>query len=203
MRRTYAALILAAGFSSRMGKLKPLLPLGGSNVLETTTACFLEAGISDLYVVLGHEADRIRAHYRYAPDVHLVYNQQYRDGMFTSVLAGIRAMAEDITAFLMMPGDCPLVAPDTVGKVLRAHEETGASIVRPTYQGRSGHPCLISMQYREEILHGNFPQGLRTLMNRHAADIESVPVTDEAILWDMDTPEQYARILRCTGKGHA
>ncbi len=191
MNHRYAALILAAGLSSRMGQLKLLLPLVGGNTLESTTDCFSGAGLDDIYVVTGHESDRIRNSYRYSNDVHLVYNAHYKDGMFTSVMAGICAMGDDITAFLMMPGDCPLVSPDTVRDVITEHEKTGAPIVRPTFNGRPGHPCLISMQYKNELLGGEFPQGMRTLMQRHAADIVSVPITDEAVLWDMDTAEQY------------
>ncbi len=191
----YAGLILAAGFSSRMGRLKPLLPLDNGNVLEKNTECFLHAGIEDVFVVLGYEADRVQRNYRYAKSVRIVYNENYEQGMFTSVQAGVSAMEEDINAFLVMPADCPMVKPDTVCEIVREHEQSGAPVVRPTYLGKAGHPCLISMQYKDEILREDFPQGLRTLIQRHSEAVATAPVSDEAILWDMDTPDQYAFIV--------
>ena len=192
MNIRYAALILAAGYSSRMGALKPLLPLLGSTVLESTAACFLDAGIPDVYIVLGHEAERIREKFKDAKRVTFVYNPHYERGMFTSVQAGIAAMDINTTAFLMMPGDCPMVKPSTILEITAAHERTKAPIIRPCYQEKSGHPCLFSMRYRNEILSNDFPQGMRTLMQLHQKDVLMQEVEDEAILLDMDTPKQYA-----------
>ncbi len=192
----YAALIPAAGFSSRMGALKPLMPLCGKSVLETTVACFIDAGLTDIIVVLGHEAERIRDSFHGAHPVRFVYNEQYHSGMFTSIQAGTAAMDRETTAFLMMPADCPMVRPETVKKIIRAHEMPGASIVRPTFSGKGGHPTLFSMRYREEIMEGDFPQGMRSLMQKHQEEVLSLPVDDEAILWDMDTPAQYAALRK-------
>jgi len=191
MTGRYAALILAAGLSSRMGRSKLLLPLSGGNVLETTAAYFRAAGIKDIYVVLGYEAERIRNNCREADTVTFVHNEHYELDMFTSVQAGVRAMGPDIAAFLLTPADCPLVAAATVRELIHRHEATAAPIVLPTYQGKAGHPCLVSMQYRDEILRDVFPAGMRTLLQRHAAEVLRVPVPDEAVLWDMDTPAQY------------
>jgi len=194
MTQRVAALILAAGLSSRMGELKPLLPLGDGNVLESTTASFFKAGVTDIYVVIGHAAARIRDNYKDAGRVHLIYNEVYEAGMLTSVQAGMRAMEEGISAFFMMPADYPLVNQKTIGSLARAFESAAASIIVPTFLGRTGHPCLISLRYREEILGGEFPHGMRTLLQRHEREILYLPVEDEAILWDMDTPDQYERM---------
>lgn len=191
-----AGLILAAGLASRMGQLKQLLPFGEGTMLEMTTHTLLEAGVREIYVVLGHEHERIRAQYRYCDRVHLVHNPDYRQGMLTSVRVGVSAMDVDTQAFLMMPGDCPTAHPRTAQAIVRAYRRTGCRIVRPVCNGRGGHPCLFDYGFSPEIVQGTLSEGMRTLMRLHAQEVYALPVSDEGIWGDLDTPEQYREALK-------
>ena len=91
-----------------------------------------------------------------------------------------------------MLGDQPFLAPRVVDTVIGAYEEGGQGIVIPTFQDRRGHPVLIDLKYRDEVLALDAAGGLRRLMRAHASDILEVEAGDANILRDLDTPEDYA-----------
>ena len=194
--RGLAALILAAGTSSRMGTLKPLLPLGGETVIEKVIGLFRAAGIPEIRAVLGHAADQIvpvieRQH------VSRVTNAHFDRGMFSSVQAGVRTLGPDCRAFFLLPADMPFVQPDTVRRLAHVlgdgnNEDRDAVLVcRPCYQGRRGHPPLISSVLIPDILSFEEPGGLRALLARYAARVVDVTCDDPGILIDLDTPGDY------------
>lgn len=188
-----SAIVLAAGFSARMGRFKPLLPLGGKRVIERVVGMFQAAGVEDVLVVAGYRAAEVRA--AAAPlGVRCVENPAYGDGMFTSVLAGIRALPPACRAFFIHPADIPGVRIQTVERLMAAFEETAPSILYPVLGGRRGHPTLIRSNLVPEILKWPGSGGLRALLERHEADSRELPVADEAVLMDMDRPEDYTRM---------
>jgi molybdenum cofactor cytidylyltransferase len=188
------AIVLAAGESRRMGTLKPLLPFGGSTVIETVVGSLLRCPLHEVLVVLGHRAEEIArplAAYR----VRMVMNPDYLTGMLGSVQHGVAAAAPDTEWFVIALGDQPALDAGLTTRLLELAETASAGIVVPSIKGRRGHPLLIHRRYREEI--GALPPeiGLRELMRRHPDDLQLVPVEDDAILRDMDTPEEYAQEL--------
>ena len=184
-------LVLAAGYSSRMGRLKALLPFGQGTMLSSAIESLRRAGIGDIYVVVGHEADQIMAAYPQGQGVYYVHNPDFARGMLTSVQAGVRAMGACHKAFLMLPVDCPAVSPQTIQGLAKAFEGKNAAIIRPVYQGKAGHPALFSMAYRQEILSGDLPQGLRTLQQNHGDALIDIDTPDAAVGMDIDNPEAY------------
>jgi molybdenum cofactor cytidylyltransferase len=192
-RKKAAALVLAAGFSSRMESLKSLLPLGSSSVIQSTVSSFIKAGITDITAVLGHRAAEI------VPEllplnIQIVINDEYREGMYSSVQRGVRTLPSDVEAFFLLPVDYPLVRPDTIRKIYAAYERAQVGIVYPTYLKKRGHPPLISSRYKEEILSGVEPEGLRGFLGKYEAEAIEVPVDDRGILLDIDTPDDYSLI---------
>jgi CTP:molybdopterin cytidylyltransferase MocA len=188
-----AALVLAAGYSSRAQGFKPLLPLGESTVIENTLNSFCRAGISDITVVVGHRADEL------APvldglKVRHVFNERYAEGMFSSVITGVQALRPDAEAFFLLPADIPLVRSHTVRLLVRAFRETGADVVYPVFQGERGHPPLISVSLLPAILAWNKPGGLRSLLAHYEPKTYEVDVLDEGVLLDLDTPADYQEI---------
>lgn len=194
MRSDICALILAAGFSSRMGCIKPLLRINGDTMLDCTTKSLINAGIQSIYTVLGCYFDEIKAGYELKDSVHIVYNPDYADGMFTSVKAGVREMADRYAAFLMMPADCPGVSPETISRIVSAFPQEG-TIIRPSYGGRTGHPCLISLGYKSEILSGDFSEGMRSFIQLHRDSEARIETDDCRILTDIDTLSDYKGIV--------
>lgn len=190
-----AALILAAGYSSRAPGLKPLLPWGDSTVIETEVRMFCQAGITDITVVIGHRADELMPLLADLP-VRPVFNQRYDQGMFSSVLCGVRDFGPDTHGFFLLPVDMPLVRSHTVKLLSRAHRKTGAAIVYPVFLGRRGHPPLISARLIPAVLAWNRPEGLRQLLEQHEATACEAVVQDEGVLRDIDTLDDYQEMTR-------
>lgn len=190
-----AALILAAGYSSRMGDFKPLLPLGRATVIERAVSGFLGAGIRDVRVVVGHRAEEV-IRVLEPLGVRTVFNAAYDSGMYSSVVAGVGSLPPgEVDAFFLLPGDNPLVKPQTIRELVNAYRESRAGIVYPCFMGRRGHPPLIDMAYTGDILAGEQPGGLRTVLGRYESLALNVEVVDQGVLLDIDTPADYREVL--------
>jgi len=188
------AVVLAAGRSERMGQFKPLFPLGENRTIERVVKTFQTAGIRDILVVTGHRAAEVRQ--AVAPlSVRSVENADYIHGMFTSVLAGIRALPAECQAFFIHPVDIPLVLSHTIQRLAAAFEDASPAILYPTFDGRRGHPTLISTSLVPEILKWPGKGGLRAFLKGHDADSLELAVADEGILLDLDTPQDYRYML--------
>ncbi len=190
-----AALILAAGRSSRMGGFKPLLDLGGRTVLETLVETYRAAGLGDLLVVLGHRAEEVRPLLD-ARGVPWVVNDRPERGMFSSIRTGVGRLPADCGAFFLQPADIPLIRPDTLKSLLSARRETRAMIVYPCHGGRRGHPPLISTSLIPAIGAFDGTGGMRSFLSPHRHGAVHVDVDDPGIHIDMDTPEAYAAIRK-------
>jgi molybdenum cofactor cytidylyltransferase len=187
------AVILAAGYSSRMGAFKPLLPFGASTVLERSIDLFRAAGIDDIRVVVGHRADELLPLLT-CLKVQPLLNARYAEGMFSSVVTAAASLEAECEAFLLLPVDLPLVRPESVAMLLRAWESAAGGILYPTCRGRRGHPPLLATSYREAILAWPGDGGLSALLKQYQEDAASIETGDEGILLDMDTPEDYERL---------
>jgi CTP:molybdopterin cytidylyltransferase MocA len=140
------AIVLAAGRSSRMGRAKAMLPIDDHNTfLSRIIRTFLAAGVQDVVVVLGHDANTIAAAIAdTALPVRIVVNPDYDRGQLSSLIAGLGVVDRPgVAATLVTLVDVPLVAPDTVRAVLERYQQTHAPIVRPTSGARHGHPLLV------------------------------------------------------------
>lgn len=189
----YSALILAAGFSSRMGQFKPLLPLGATSVLERVISIFQTAGVEDIRVVTGHRADDIEP-VATAMGVKTIFNADFENGMFSSVQSGVRSLPPEKSAFFVLPVDIPLVAPDTIRGLLAAWQADRPLVAYPVFQGRRGHPPLISMAISAHILNWPGHQGLRGALEALKDPGLEFKTDDRYILMDIDRPEDYEQI---------
>ena len=199
-----AAVILAAGLSSRMGTFKPLLPLGGRSLLGHCGSLFAACGITDLLVVAGHKADDVREEAA-ALGMGVTENPYYRSGMFSSVRRAVSALPAGIEAFFILPVDIPLIRPATVRILLENFTAGCKTILYPAFAGRRGHPPLIPAALIPAILAHDGAGGLELLLGRYPG--REVAVWDEGILLDADTPEdlqglqdRLARISVPTGQ---
>jgi len=192
-RSIIAAIILAAGYSSRMGRLKPLLPLGKGSVIEHVAGSIRAEGIQDILVVLGHcskdiipELEKNRLAWK--------VNHQYAQGMLSSIKKGIETLAGGTDAFFIMPVDIPLVRPSTLRKLVRSHETYPGKIIYPSFQGQKGHPPLIPCRFMNDILQYEGPGGLQRCLEAWNSDSLEIAVADHGVLVDMDTLDDYAAI---------
>jgi len=191
-----AGIVLAAGFSRRMGAFKPLLPLRGSTVLQTAVHALLDAGVPDVVVVTGHRAAELRPVID-TLGVREVHNPGHADGMYTSVRAGVAALAPAAAAFFLLPCDIPLVRPSTVSALAEARAREGdPPVCYPVFEGRRGHPPLIGSRLVPEILaEDDPPGGLRSLLRIHQVDAVEQEVADPGVRMDLDTPGAYRRMV--------
>jgi CTP:molybdopterin cytidylyltransferase MocA len=183
-----------------MGEMKQLLPFGGRTVLEHCVATLCAGGTAPIVVVLGYAAQRVldaAGGAFAAAGVHPIINERHAEGMLTSVQAGLRAAASlGADGVVLGLADQPLVSAEVVRAVADALRASERSIVVPTYGGRRGHPIGLSMGWREHILDLGGPNvGLRDFIRAHARDTLLLPVDTEAILHDMDYPDDYRRCL--------
>lgn len=191
MTEGIAAIILAAGYSSRMGQFKPLLPLGEQTALEKTVEMFRTANIPDIRVIAGYRAEEL------APllerlGVAWTFNERYREGMFTSVQCAVARLPANTRAFLLQPVDMPLTRQQTLSTLLETGRTSGKGIIHPVFWGKRGHPPLISTRYRRLIMESSGEGGLKALLLPYLEDILELELPDEHIVLDMDTPEDYA-----------
>jgi molybdenum cofactor cytidylyltransferase len=185
------AVVLAAGESRRMGTQKLLLPFGNTTVVAAVVRSARASRAGRTLVVLG--ADRAAVRLELEPSgVEFTVNEDYQLGMLSSVQAGFRALPADAAAAVVMLGDQPFLPSRVIDAVIGAFEEHGRGIVIPAFQGRRGHPVLIDLKYRGEVLSLDPADGLRRLMRAHPGDILEVDAGDANILRDLDTPEDYA-----------
>jgi molybdenum cofactor cytidylyltransferase len=190
-----AALILAGGRSSRMGVLKPLLTLGGGSIIEGVISVFREAGISDIIVVVGYQAEKIIPLLE-NQGVRWVKNEHYDRGMFSSVQTGVSNLAGNCRAFFLSPADIPLFCPATVEGLSAAYREKKVDVYHPCYGQRRGHPPLIAAALIPSILDFAEPGGMRALLAHSEVTSLNVDCDDPGILIDLDTPEDYERAKR-------
>ena len=195
--KSCTAILLAAGRSSRMGAFKPLLPFGNKTVIECCIDSLREGGVETIIVVLGHREDDLR---RKLTGVRFAVNPDPDSEMGASIAAGVRELPDDAQATLIALADHPAVPAAVVSTVTEAWVQ-GAQIVIPTWQGRGGHPVLVDLGFRPELLNLRASGGLRAFFESHRETVTRVPVDSPFIARDMDTWDDYRALHEeATGK---
>ena len=190
MKKT-AAVIVAAGCSSRMGELKALLPIGGVSLLRRIAGVLLAAGASPTVLVTGYRADELQ---RETTDLGLVFlrNERYAETeMFDSARIGFSYLEGKCDRVLFTPVDVPLFAPGTVKRLLA----TDVPLAVPVCGGKRGHPILLSAALLPALIRDSGEDGLKGALRRAGAPAHRVEVPDEGILYDADTPADYRALL--------
>ncbi len=214
-----AALLLAAGESTRMGEMKALLPWEGTTLLEHQVSSLAAAGISRTVVVVGHRAEAVETLLKDRPGVYCAYNADYRKGKTSSMKAGLRvfigpknqggirgkrkspdkrasrAGTPIESALLVLNVDQPR-STSTLRRITDAHLTSAALITIPVYSGKGGHPIIFSAPLWEEMLDiSEETQGLKEVARRHSAYTHRFEMNTPEVLLDLNTPEEYQRAL--------
>jgi molybdenum cofactor cytidylyltransferase len=203
------AIVLAAGKSSRMGRLKANLPVSPASpgnketFLTFIVRTLLDAGIDDVVIVLGHEMDAVLRNFTESGlPARFVENADYDSGQLSSLVAGLRVVDRPgVVATLVTLVDIPFVSAFTVRAVVECYQRTHAPIVRPTRAGRHGHPLLVDRSLFDELRHANPTLGAKAVVRGHATTGGDVEVDDEGAFTDIDTPEDYQRALSVFERG--
>ncbi|MCD8341554.1 MAG: nucleotidyltransferase family protein [Clostridiales bacterium] len=186
------AVILAAGLSSRMGAYKPLLQIDGVSMIRRVYDAMSAAGADPIVVVTGYRHGDIEAHLRGLP-VSFVHNPEFaHTQQLDSLRLGLDALKGRCRRVLISPADVPLVSRETVDALLRAEGD----FIRPVYQGRPGHPVVLDAALIPALRRYNGDGGLRDAIEHSGAAICDVPVPDEGVALDADTPQDFQALLR-------
>ncbi len=185
-----AAIVLAAGGSTRMGRPKLTLPMpDGRALVRVAVDQVLATGLDDAVVVLGGDAAAVRAALAGLP-VREVVNPRYAEGQSTSLRAGLDALRPGTTAALIALGDQPLPDPAVIGRLVAAFRTTGRPIAVPRYREGRGNPVLFAAALFDELRTVTGDRGGRDVIARDPQRVTEVPV-DAPMPADVDTPEDY------------
>lgn len=175
-----------------MGAFKPLLPFGDQTVIAKCIDSLCSAGLEDIVVVAGHRAQELQDQLRNAT-VRFAVNPNPDTPMGVSIACGIREVDADTRAVLIALVDHPGVSGETI-KAIIAEWQQGHRLVQPEYDGRGGHPVLIDLSFRSELLKLDTGAGLRGFFAGHSQDVCRLPVNSPYVARDMDTWEDYLRL---------
>lgn len=199
-----AAVILAAGTSSRMGeeRNKLLLPLHNRPVLAYVIEAAFASQARPILLVLGHQAEQVRASIHESlqgKEIQIVENPDYRQGMSTSMRTGLQALfsqdyKNNLANVIFLLGDQPLMKAALINELITLREKSGKRIVLPLYQGQRGNPVLFSLDFAPELLSVSGDQGGRGLLKRYSEEIAILEINETDTNFDMDTWEAYLEI---------
>ena len=182
-----------------MGAFKPLLPFGNKTVIECCIDYLEEGGVETIVVVLGHRADEVREKLARRRLIFAL-NPDPSSEMGASIAAGVRELPQSCHATLIALSDHPAVPAAVVSKLIETWEN-GARLVIPAWKDRGGHPVLVDLSFKSELLNLSSSGGLRVLFEAHKNEVERVPADSPFIARDMDTWDDYRALHQeVTGK---
>uniref|UniRef100_A0A7C5RU32 Nucleotidyltransferase family protein n=1 Tax=Thermomicrobium roseum TaxID=500 RepID=A0A7C5RU32_THERO len=190
-----AGIVLAAGFSRRLGQPKQLVNLCGKPALQYVLNAARQAPLEPLIVVLSPQI-AVAGSGLDTTGFAVVINERASEGQSTSIQAGLAALPPDVDAVVFLLGDQPFLDPSVINRLVTCFERTHAPIVRPRYVDGPGHPVLIARALFSELraLHGDV--GARPVLAAHAEEIVECEILELASPLDLDTPEDVERVRR-------
>jgi molybdenum cofactor cytidylyltransferase len=191
---TVSAILLAAGESRRMSGInKLMLAVEGEPLLRHTVKTLLASRLGEMVVVLGHQAEEARI-LLHELEVRTVVNNHYREGQMSSVHCGLEALTRPCDGVMICLTDQPLLTAQDIDVLIDAFGRRSASILVPTYEGRRGNPIVLAYGHRAAILGGGRNLGCKRLIERNPELVTTVEMDTDHVVFDLDTPEDYASL---------
>ncbi len=191
-----AAIVPAAGMSTRMGRNKLLLTFRQKPLIAHSIDTLLASEVAGIVVVLGHEAEKVRAEIG-DRKVTIVENPCYRDGMSTSIRAGMAVISPRFEAVMVCLPDQPLIEASEINRLIHAFSEArdlGKSIVVPFFRGQRGNPVIMGSVHREAILKITGDAGCRGIVGQNPACVHMIEMDTDHVVRDIDGIEDYAAL---------
>lgn len=186
-----AAIVLAAGRSTRMGdENKLLLTFNDKTMVNYVIEQLTESKVSDIYVVTGNEAEAVKK--SITSDVIFVHNIEFFQGLSTSVKAGLGALPNEIDGVMICLGDMPYITSSNYNDLIAAFQD--GKIIVPTTNGKIGNPLIFAKRFFDDFDSLEGDRGARKLLKNYPEDIIEADLNTEAIFHDIDTPEEYSEI---------
>jgi molybdenum cofactor cytidylyltransferase len=190
------AILLAAGSSRRMGAPnKLLLSWKGKPILTITAENILAAGVGELLIITGHQAEETAAAVRHLP-ARIIYNPRHEKGMTSSIQSGVSIAGG--MGYMICLADMALITPEEYILMITAFEREYRRnihcILLPEYKGQKGNPVIFSASWRESILQHPEEDGCRTLVRNNPQHHCHIPMSTDHVLQDIDSPGDYQRL---------
>ncbi|MEJ2545542.1 MAG: nucleotidyltransferase family protein [Calditrichaceae bacterium] len=185
-----SGILLAAGDSKRMGKPKQLLPYNGLTFVDSILNKFSEIGCEPIITILGATAELICEKTK-VHKFQCFRNPNPEEGQLSSLQIAVAHLPEDSEGFIMALVDHPMVKLDTYQKLFEMAKENPGNIIVPEFYGQKGHPVYFGRTFFDSILHLPLNDGARVVLRENPADVMYLPVDDEGILKDIDTPKDF------------
>jgi len=193
-KKKVAGVILAAGSASRMGKIKQLMPFGKTTLLGQVLKTATASALHEIIVVLGYQAEQINQHLDLS-NATIVINKEYAKGQSTSLIKGLEKVSSVCDAAMFLLGDQPLVTAEIINRLINAFETANALITIPCCNGKRGNPVIIARPLFHNLTSLSADTGARAVFEVFRESIYHVPISDTAILFDVDTMEDYERLI--------
>ncbi len=190
-----AGIVLAAGASTRMGRIKQLLPVGDETLIERVLGQVLKAELDTVVLVLGHrwrEVQGVIAPLIIQPRLRVIENPQYRQGISSSIVAGISEVERTYDHAMIFLADMPCIRSDVINRLLRRYLTSGMQIGAVKGKGRPAHPVIFSRELYPELQRLRGDVGARSLFHKYNRSVCLVEPEGDYESLDIDTPEDYA-----------
>jgi len=193
------AIVLAAGESRRMGSPKMTLPYEGVTIIERVLENVLASDVEKVVTVLGSNREEVL---KVIEKFHVqhCFNNNFKDGMLSSVKCGFEFLPGDFRAAMVFLGDQPMVETTVINKMIKAYNESGKGILVPVFENKRGHPLIADKKYRDEIINLDDSEGLKGLLRSHPDDLLEVDTENPSVLKDIDTREDYNNQINKTSQ---
>ncbi len=189
------AVIVAAGLSSRMNAFKPMLPLAGATVIRTLIGTLRQAGVELIVVVTGRNSEELSEHIADL-GVETIRNADYAStDMFHSACLGFARLKGRCEQVFFMPGDVPLFSPYSIIEMLEYMKSAEIEVLTPCYNGKAGHPVLLSAKAIPSLTSYSGPFGLKGAIQGYEGSREVLALPDQGLVMDADDPADYAKLL--------
>ena len=185
---------MSAGESKRMGTPKQLLPWRKTFILQQVIENAQASRLGMILLVLGSHADEIAGKIKISSKTRIVVNQDYKEGMSSSVKCGVKHAPAETEAYMLLLGDQPSIDPDIINKLIHCYQTDKHGIIIPVYDGRRGHPVVFDVKYKQELLVIG-DGGAKIVVGNHIRDILEVYVDSADVLTDIDTPQDYRNAI--------
>ena len=201
-KQNIAAIVLAAGKSSRMQEPKILLDLAGRPIISYPLASIKKAGIQEIFVVVGHGYPDAIAFLTMMPEgdgVDILINHHYKQGMASSIVLAMEMLSLEASAVLLFLADMPFINSKIIMQIIdffQSSEHQDKFFV-PCYQGSYGHPVLIPRKYFSDLKELRGDLGARKLLHKSNENVMLVSVDSNSILVDIDTKEDWLKCKNC------
>ncbi len=173
-----------------MGKTKQLLPFGDSTIIEQVVGNILESKVDETIVVLGHQARRIASQIAGKP-LKVVLNQDYHQGVSSSIKCGLNHASKISDAIMIFLGDQPLIGREVINRLVDEFVRGSHGIVAPVYNRKRGHPVIFAAKYRAELARLEGDIGARGVIEAHPEDVLEVEASSASIITDIDNESDY------------